>query len=267
MRNPQKFKRYRISFRLLRVRFSLRHTPYPYPMKLSDTDIDNLLTDLISSDAEKHDKAERFYDENKAEILPSLLEYGERKYLTKHTEKPIGKFIRYTSFLPLIGSLYVYYRYGLGNMSLFERAYMGVCASSPFFVRKNRTEFMIWMRRVVSTDRRLFAHDPVAWLQLIADCNQPRYFPYKIDILASRFTVAVWIIEDAFYPQILQLTEEDASLFHERHHQYLRKQLLQYAIERHFVFPTGRGDYDPDDFISLWGQYALSILTALKHIG
>lgn len=41
-------------------------------MKLSDADIDNLLTDLSSSNIEKREKAERFYNENKAVILPQF---------------------------------------------------------------------------------------------------------------------------------------------------------------------------------------------------
>jgi len=69
-------------------------------MTLSNTDIDKLLTDLSSHDTEIREKAECFYSENKTEILPQIMDFGERTFITKRTPSPIERL-----------SLWVYFGY------------------------------------------------------------------------------------------------------------------------------------------------------------
>ena len=210
-------------------------------MKPSDADIDKLLTDLSSHDTEIREKAERFYSENKTEILPQIMDFGERTFITKRTPSPIERLSLWVCF----GGYFVYSillgytKNGWkGSLSAFA-AHSGIFLAAYILLR-------MWLRRDPMQPRY------VSWLRQIAENDDPRNLPYKIQVLTGILTKAIPIIEPNFYRQLALVEAEDAPLFEEKHRRIFRKWLLIYAVESKISFDEDK---------------SLAILTALDHIG
>jgi len=173
-------------------------------MKPSDADIDKLLTDLSSHDTEIREKAERFYSENKTEILPQIMDFGERTFITKRTPSPIERLSLWVCF----GGYFVYSillgytKNGWkGSLSAFA-AHSGIFLAAYILLRMG-------LRRDPMQPRY------VSWLRQIAENDDPRNF---------------------FYRQLALVEAEDAPLFEEKHRRIFRKWLLIYAVESKISF-------------------------------
>ncbi len=222
-------------------------------MTLSETDIDNLLTDLSGKDVEKCKKAQRFFDENNAEILPQLRESFYRKLAVHRRAWRRSSILWY--ILPfliladLISLLFLFFvlfgEYAVHPRGAVEMGIIRELLASTVFLFTLTffcsAHILYW--RIRPYDRQ------VILLQQLGEMNDQRYIGYLIDLMEEGNPRWSSILEPLLYPQLDRLRTTQLSSVH---HRYLRKQLIYYAA------------FEADTFDA---EKSLILLKALEQVG
>jgi len=209
-------------------------------MKLSNTDIDTLLTDLSSKYTEKREKAERFYSENKAAILPRILSMIDRDMQTFQRLEDMKRNIKVLEvIISPIAVLMLYWILSEAIPSLYELYSVPICIASCIL-------FLYWFRRIQPEPRQ------ISILQIIEDLGSPQFVGLLIDMINERNVHIVNRVEPILYRQILLIDRSHIGLLKKHHIRYLQERLM---------FFCGRNEKTFDK------PKSLAILRALGHIG
>ncbi len=209
-------------------------------MKLSEAEIEKLLSDLSGKDMEERIKAERFYNENKAEILPQFAEYvetGNKALKVSHRRRKSHACLTFAfafAFCAVLNDLQTP-RLRFVSFALLFGGLTGLFAILRDMCRQEKFPISYAMA-----------------LNLIREMNDPRYVGDMLDIIKEGNFYAVELVEPIFYDQLRLLNHTDSILLNEKQRRQLRNLLVMHGTRMN-------GNFN--------GSKALAILKAWDKIG
>jgi len=210
-------------------------------MILSQTNIDNLLTDLSGKDAGKRTQAERFFEENKAEILPQLADF----FIAHRNKTQIinEKQVRWQGIVTFLFSMIIMFTFVIVQKPIlkpfdFLLYFAGIFGLAPIV--------KVWFRREK-------IHPQYAYvLGLLDELDDPRFVGYILDLMYDGNIHVVEIVEPILYRQLRLLRHTDATLLNDKQRRYLYHLLVIHGTRIN-------GNFN--------GRKALAILKAIEQIG
>lgn len=196
-------------------------------MKLSETDINTLLADLSGNDAEKREKAQRYFAENKADILPQLSQSFYRELILR---QKMGKWSRFLwcvmPFLIMGDLLFLLF---LGIAEALPPNNDGVIhqLATLFIFLFTSTLFgaaCLFHRGSYPDKRQVFL------LEQLNENSDPRLIGYLVGLIAQANSRWREVLEPLFYQQLRNIRPGCLS---SAQCCYLRNELIYYAaLER-----------------------------------
>jgi hypothetical protein len=209
-------------------------------MKLSDTEIDELLTHLSGDNAEKRKQAQQFYHKNKGAILPQFADYISRQ---SAVQKKLDKEYSLSAMGAGLGILVIF--------TLVSLLYKPFIQPMIAAVTIGGLGLFLWITRRVLRREKLSPKREYT-LKLIAESDDPRIVGYILDTLREGNIHAAGIVEPMLYEKLRWLRSADAV--------YLDGEQRGHLYHLLTLYGTLIGE-------SFDGGKTLAILRALEQIG